>query len=145
LEPLREADLKLEDAFAVSYISDNFAARMDNARRTVNMYLDMGEALSGIGGGPASGSFFNDLPELRRDLLSLLPERRAALGYSYFTHRGIEGFMYDHSLNMPVDGSEPLPILAHGGDPLLMLAGRQPYSTRTYELAAKWSVKTYGY
>ena len=145
LAPLRDAELAREEIFSASYVSDTMAERLDSARRTISTYIDMAEAMAGIGGGATATGFINDVPELRRDLFSLLPDRRSMMSYSFFTDRGVEGYAYDRSLDMPIDSSQTLPILEHGGDPLLMIAGRQPYSTRGYELAVKWAGKFYGY
>ena len=144
-EPLREADLAVNEVFGVSYISDSMAERLDGLGRMVNTYIDLFETMAGVAGGGSASEFLEDVPELRRDIASVLPQRRAMMGYSFFTERGLEGYVFDRSLNQPYDSSQTLPILDHGGDPLLMVAGRQPYSTRNYELAAKWAARIYGY
>jgi hypothetical protein len=81
----------------------------------------------------------NDIDELVEDLKKYVVSPGGTLGFEFLTDNGTEGFTYTDSVNPAVDGSKPLPVLAHvGGEPLVAIAGRAKYQPEDYQLLVKW-------
>lgn len=80
-----------------------------------------------------------DFKELAGDLKKAIPERGAALSFTFLTPTGQEGYAYDWSKHPQVDGSKPLTLLNHvGGSPILAAAGRSKQQSEGYATLAKW-------
>jgi hypothetical protein len=87
-----------------------------------------------------------DAEEFAADLKAALPQPGAHMGFSFLSDHGIEGYQYDWSKNLDIDGSKPLGLLDHcGGNPLLAYVARGKYSPEQYETLRKWVRKGFGY
>ena len=87
-----------------------------------------------------------DAKELANDLKPFIPEVGAQLSFSFLTDRGIEGYQYNWSENIALDGSKPLGLLNHlGGSPLLAVLARGQQRPGDYDLLVKWLKKARGY
>jgi len=150
LAPLRKvADKRIK---SVSYASDDFMKKVGSGKRTVDdvvsqldMLLSFLPTLSGL-----EEEFVkelrDDLKELGEDIKQRIPDPGAAVGFSYMTERGFEGYVYNWGEDLILDGSQKLSLLDHvGGDPILFSAGRTKYAPENYDLLVKWIEKIYGH
>ena len=80
-----------------------------------------------------------DIEMLEADAAKLLPDPGTVVEWQYLTPRGYEAFSYDFGGgDKSFDGSKKLTILEHvGGDPLIVVAGRQKGGIEKYQLLAK--------
>jgi hypothetical protein len=88
----------------------------------------------------------DDARMLADDLKKLMPRPGAAVACSFLTDKGVEGYSYNWTENLMLDGSKPLTLLEHvGGNPLLAAVWRERYAPENYDLVAKWAVIGYRY
>ena len=58
----------------------------------------------------------------------------------------MEGYSYNWTENLMLDGSKPLTLLEHvGGNPILAAVWRERYAPEDYDLVVKWAVIGYRY
>ena len=87
-----------------------------------------------------------DAAALSQDVKHALPEPGAAMGWSFLTDRGFEGYSYVWGSHDRLDGAQPLGLLEYvGGNPLFGLVARQKVNAEEYETAVKWAKIAYGY
>lgn len=80
-----------------------------------------------------------DARVLATDIKGLIPTAGAVLTFSFLTGQGIEGYSYNGTENLVLDGSKPLTLLEHvGGNPLLAAVWRERYAPENYDLVSKW-------
>lgn len=87
-----------------------------------------------------------DARSLAKDVKRVIPEPGAALAFAFLTGEGAEGYSYNWSKNLPLDGSKPLTLLDHvGGNPILAAVWRAPFTRADYNLVVKWCEIGYDY
>ena len=70
----------------------------------------------------------DDIQAFAADIRRYVPDVGAAMGFSFLTERGFEGYAYDWSQHLAIDGSKPLELADHlGGNPLAALVTRSKY------------------
>jgi len=148
LAPLRKSTEKRISS--ISYASEAFiAAANSNAGTIDNLAKSLTEALPQAGlDADLEKSLTEDIKTLAADIKSFIPKPGAAMGYHFLTDRGIEGYSYNWTQNLFLDGSKPLDILNHvGGDPILFVANREKpgVSLASYDMLTKWAKKAHFY
>ncbi len=88
-----------------------------------------------------------DLPELMKDLLTLIAhEPAASMSFSFETSRGEEAYNYRYSIDPRIDYSKPISLLNHvGSDPILAVLTRAVNKPQDWDLIVKWFKKGGGY
>lgn len=132
----------------VSFISKDMLQVFSNSSRDLDQLVQVvRQALPAAGLPPElNEKILKDATELADDLKGAIPEPGAAFAFSFLTPQGIEGYQYNWTQNLYLDGSKPLDLLNHvGGSPLLAFASRAKHSPQQYELMQKWLTKAFGY
>ncbi|REJ97601.1 MAG: hypothetical protein DWQ35_01685 [Planctomycetota bacterium] len=84
-----------------------------------------------------------EIPEIKKDLASMMPDMGDRLTVGFLNGRGYEMMSYDWGTNKLLDGSQPLSLLNHlGGKPILAFAGRGVHRPQDYEMVVKWLTRT---
>jgi len=130
---------------SVSYASKAFLQHVTFGENTIDTWVAMGKAAVMFGAAEEgldeklADRIVRDIGELGEDVKRCLPKRGSMMSFSFLTGRGFEGYTYDWSQNLSLDGSKPLSLLNHvGGDPILFYACRNKYQPERYDLFVKW-------
>ena len=132
----------------IAYVSEAFLQAASSSNGQMEQMLQMLQQVLPQAGLPKEMNqrIQKDAEEFAGDLQSILPKPGANLAFSFRTEQGIEGYQYDWSKNVELDGSKPLSLLDHlGGNPLLAVVARGTYSPQHYETMRKWVRKGFGY
>lgn len=130
---------------SVSYASKAFLQHVTFGDNTIDTWVALGKAAVTFGAAEEgldeklADRIVKDIGELGEDVKRCLPKRGSMMSFSFLTGRGFEGYTYDWSQNLSLDGSRPLSLLNHvGGDPILFYACRNKYQPEKYDLFVKW-------
>lgn len=133
---------------SIEYVSEAMAARVGTTSKDIEETLAyVGQLL------PAAGlpeeiekKIIKDAKALAEDLKRVFPKPGAAMGFSFLTERGSEGYAYDWGEHTELDGSKPLGLLNHlGGSPILAYVSRSKLNPEDYDALVKWIKVGYGY
>lgn len=126
---------------SISYVSEQMMRESNTLDRQLDGYVEMAERmlrLTELDPG-LQDELIADAKQLVEDVKKYIPEPGARTAFSFISPRGLEGFTYDWSQQIGIDGSKKLTILDHlGGKPLAFSAGRTKYAPQDYELTVKW-------
>ena len=87
-----------------------------------------------------------DVKDLYADIKRFTPKPGAQLSFAFMTAKGSEGYDYDWSTNLGLEGTKPLTIINYlGGEPIAFGAGRSSMGTDGYDTVVKWIVKVHEY
>jgi len=124
-EPLREHNG--ERITAISYMSEALARAVAPSTDDIDQLAKLADTLADSADLPegAAREARAMLERISAGYKRRLPEPGPALGYSFLTDKGYEGFTWDWSKNGVLDGSKRLDLLEHtGGAPLASLVMR---------------------
>ncbi|MFT5523087.1 MAG: hypothetical protein ACI9HK_001031 [Pirellulaceae bacterium] len=133
---------------SISYISDALLKSSQSVDEQIDSTAKSFTQLIDTAGVPAeiSGQIKSDITDIFNDLKKFTPEPGAVFGYAFMTKDGYEGYGYNWSENIFLDGSKPLTILNHvGGDPIAFVASRTKSAEETYQLLKKIATRTVFY
>jgi hypothetical protein len=136
LEKFAEAKL-----VAIEYVSEEFTSRLALGDDDIDDLLEWGEMILPQAnlGDEMEEQVRKDAQALAADIKAALPKPGAAMGFSFMTPQGVEGYRYNFSDPYGLDGSKPLSLLNHvGGDPLLAIVGRGHTSIKDYDVMVRW-------
>jgi hypothetical protein len=126
---------------SISYVSERMMREGNTLDKQLDGYVSMAEAMLPLSElDPAmQEEIIGDVRKLVDDLKKYIPKPGAHTSFSFISQRGLEGYTYDWSEHLAIDGSQKLTILDHlGGKPLAFAAGRTKYAPQDYELTVKW-------
>lgn len=126
LAPLRDdADEKLT---SIWYVSEPMAKAVAATPEDLDpMIAAVAQAIDKDGDVPAEAAADGKawLNRARAEYATWLPEPGPWLGYSFIAKDGYEGYAWDWSKNLPLDGSKPLDLLSRlGGNPAAVVVSR---------------------
>ncbi|MCA9124301.1 MAG: hypothetical protein H6822_27200 [Planctomycetaceae bacterium] len=139
LMPLRQQ--KQQQICSVCYVSEAFAQQMNAAEQRLDQIDSLANQLLPMSELDASlqQQIGSDVRGLVADLKQMIPKSGAMTTFTFWHDRGYEGYTYNWSENLSLDGSQPLTILEHsGGSPILVIARRKSYTPEAYETISKW-------
>ena len=126
---------------SISYVSAQMMREGNTLDKQLDGYVSMAEAmlpLAELDPG-LQEELIGDIRKLVDDLKKYIPKPGARTSFSFISQRGLEGYTYDWSEHLAIDGSQKLTILDHvGGKPLAFAAGRTKYAPQDYEVTVKW-------
>ncbi len=124
-EPLREH--RAERITGISYVSEALARAAAPSAADLERLAELSDTLADSAGLPegAAREAREMLEKMAAGYKRRLPIPGPALGYSFLTDQGYEGYGWDWTRNGVLDGSKRLDLLGHtGGSPLLSIVTR---------------------
>ena len=124
-EPLREH--RDERITGISYVSEALARAVAPSAADLEQLAELSDTLADSAGLPegAAREAREMLEKMAAGYKRRLPIPGPALGYSFLTDQGYEGYGWDWTRNGVLDGSKRLDLLGHtGGSPLLSIVTR---------------------
>jgi hypothetical protein len=126
---------------AVSYCSEAFNRALVPGVGYLRRLADLSERLSASAGRPKAA---DDVRALLSRIADDMEKRSVKPGpwmaYSFLAEEGYEGYVWDWSGNVPLDGSRRLDLLEHtGGAPLAAIALRAKTDPAEFEDFLEWS------
>ena len=124
-EPLREH--RDERITGISYVSEALARAAAPSAADLERLAELSDTLADSAGLPegAAREAREMLEKMAAGYKRRLPIPGPALGYSFLTDQGYEGYGWDWTRNGVLDGSKRLDLLGHtGGSPLLSIVTR---------------------
>jgi hypothetical protein len=124
-EPLREH--RDERITGISYVSEALARAAAPSAADLEQLAALSDTLADSAGLPegAAREAREMLEKMAAGYKRRLPIPGPALGYSFLTDQGYEGYAWDWTRNGVLDGSKRLDLLGHtGGSPLLSIVTR---------------------
>jgi len=124
-EPLREH--RNERITGITYVSEALARAAAPTAADLEQLAALADTLADSAGLPdgAAAEAREMLGKIAAGYKRRLPIPGPALGYSFLTDKGYEGYSWDWTRNGVLDGSKPLDLLGHtGGSPLLSIVAR---------------------
>lgn len=124
-EPLREH--RNERITGISYVSEALARAAAPSAADLEQLAELSDTLADSAGLPegAAREAREMLGKMAAGYKRRLPIPGPALGYSFLTDQGYEGYGWDWTRNGVLDGSKRLDLLGHtGGSPLLSIVTR---------------------
>lgn len=133
---------------SLAYVSESFATQLGSSDKDIDGLVEFAEQML-----PAAGlgeekekRILKDAKALADDLKRAFPKPGAAMGFTFLTARGTEGYAYDWGGHPELDGSKPLGLLNHlGGSPIMAYVSRGRVDAGAYEGLVKWIKVGYGY
>lgn len=126
---------------SISYSSEQLMRESNTLDRQLDGYAAMVERMLPLSeiDPVMQEEIIDDVKNLAEDLKKYIPKPGAKTSFSFISQRGLEGYSYDWSQQIGIDGSKKLTILDHvGGKPLAFSAGRKLYAPQDYALMVKW-------
>ena len=124
-EPLREH--RNERITGITYVSEALARAAAPSAADLEQLAKLADTIADSAGLPdgAAAEAREMLGKMAAGYKRRLPVPGPALGYSFLTDKGYEGYSWDWTRNGVLDGSKPLDLLGHtGGSPLLSIVTR---------------------
>ena len=124
-EPLREH--RNERITGISYVSEALAKAAAPSAADLEQLAALADTVADSAGLPdgAAREAREMLGKMAAGYKRRLPIPGPALGYSFLTDKGYEGYAWDWTRNGVLDSSKPLDLLGHtGGSPLLSIVSR---------------------
>ena len=124
-EPLREH--RNERITGISYVSEALARAAAPSAADLEQLAALADTVADSAGLPdgAAKEAREMLGKMAAGYKRRLPIPGPALGYSFLTDKGYEGYSWDWTRNGVLDSSKPLDLLGHtGGSPLLSIVTR---------------------
>ena len=139
-EPLREH--RNERITGISYMSEALARAVAPSAADIEQLATLSDELADSAELPAGAAkeAREMLEKMAAGYKRRLPTPGPALGYSFLTDKGYEGYAWDWSRNGVLDGSKPLDLLGHtGGSPLLSVVTRAKTPPDQFDDFVNWA------
>ena len=134
---------------SVSYMSEALAKRTQMSSTDVDQLVkQVGSILNaaGVEDQKLKDRIAGDVEKLGDDFKEFIPKPGAIMGFSFMTPTGFEGYTYNWTQAVAIDGSQPLPLANHvGGNPVLAIIGRGKYDPQAYDKLVKWATVGFSY
>ncbi|MEE9603922.1 MAG: hypothetical protein V3V75_11490 [Thermoguttaceae bacterium] len=133
---------------SIGYVGKDMMAVLGTNKHNIDDLLELVDTFLPLAELPdeRAAQIKKDAAALAEDIKTLVPEPGAALAFSFLTERGVEGYTYNWTENLQLDGSKPLELLNHvGGNPLLAIVARGKYDPGQYDMLVKWIKVGCGY
>jgi hypothetical protein len=138
-EPLREH--RNERITGISYVSEALARAAAPSAADLEQLAALSDTLADSAGLPegAAREAREMLGKMADGYKRRLPIPGPALGYSFLTDQGYEGYAWDWTRNGVLDGSKRLDLLGHtGGSPLLSIVSRTKTPPDQFDDFVSW-------
>jgi hypothetical protein len=138
-EPLREH--RNERITGISYVSEALARAAAPSAADLEQLAALADTLADSAGLPdgAAREAREMLGKMAAGYKRRLPTPGPALGYSFLTDQGYEGYGWDWTRNGVLDGSKRLDLLGHtGGSPLLSIVSRTKTPPDQFDDFVSW-------
>jgi hypothetical protein len=126
---------------AVSYVSEAMAKAVAASADDIEHLADLSDTIAEMADLPegAAEEARQDLERVAKGYRRRLPVPGPWMAYSFLSEQGYEGYVWDWSKNLPLDGSKRLELLEHsGGAPLGALVFRLKADPEQFEDFVSW-------
>jgi hypothetical protein len=126
---------------AVSYVSEAMARAVAASAEDIEHLADLSDTIADMADLPegAAEEARQDLDRVAKGYGRRLPVPGPWMAYSFLSELGYEGYVWDWSKNVPLDGSKRLELLEHaGGAPLGALVFRLKSDPEQFEDFVSW-------
>ena len=126
---------------AISYISEPLAKAIAPSADDIEQLAAMSDTIADMADLPedAAAEARKSLDRVAAGYRRRLPVPGPWMAFSFLTEQGYEGYAWDWSKNLPLDGSKRLELLEHaGGAPLGVLALRLKNDPQQFEDFVSW-------